>query len=76
MKDGVKDMTFQLSARLVTLTKREQTAVYAVLDAVLEKMAYDPEMKSFVDNGDVVITLDKEEFQAAKRAHKKMLGAF
>ena len=55
------------------LTEIESTAVWKVLDAVIEKLSFDQELDAYIDPyGDIVICLDKEDFKAIKRAYKKL----
>lgn len=44
-----------------SLTDTEKAAVWRVLDAVLEKIHYNKDMKSYVDDVDIVICLDKAQ---------------
>ena len=55
------------------LTEKESSAVWRVLDAIIEKLTFDEEMEAYTDPyGDIIICLDKEDFKAIKRAYKKL----
>ena len=54
------------------LTLMERLALQHILNAALENMTWDTDMCAYVDNGDIILSLDKAEFQAAKRAYKKL----
>ena len=56
-----------------TFTEQERIAMFRVLDSVIEKINYDTELQSYVDDGDIVISISREDFKALKRAYKKLL---
>lgn len=60
---------------VTTLTPCECSAAWRVLDAVIGdgKVSFNKDLGQYTDDGDIVICLDKSEFQAAKRAYEKLL---
>jgi hypothetical protein len=54
------------------LTIMERLALQHILNVVFEGMTWDADMCAYVDNGDIILSLDKAEFQAVKRAYKKL----
>lgn len=58
-----------------TLTPFECSAAWRILDAVIGdgKVSYNKDMRQYTDDGDIVICLDRDEFQAAQRAYQKLL---
>lgn len=58
-----------------TLTPFECSAAWRIMDAVIGdgKVSYNKDMRQYTDDGDIVICLDRDEFQAAQRAYQKLL---
>jgi hypothetical protein len=54
------------------LTIIERLALQHILNAILENISWDSDIGAYVDNGALILSLEKSEFQAVKRAYKKL----
>jgi len=56
----------------VKLTTDEIYAVSITLNAVLDCLQWDEDLEAYTDGGDFVFSVDKEEYEALKKAKKKL----
>jgi hypothetical protein len=54
------------------LTAKERYTLSYVLGQVEEALSWDKGMESYIDGGHIVISLDKSEYLALKRAMEKI----
>lgn len=56
----------------IELTANEWSVLHYVLNSVNDAMSWDASYQSYIDNGNIICTLDKGEMKALKSMLKKL----